>query len=469
MKLHSLATLLAFATLATASLEKRQHHNNVAKRQSASTSQSTSSSSSASTGSGTGTSTTSTRSGASSSGTSTSAAPTNTNVYPAPDDPSAPPLKSLNFGMPAGTPSKVSKTYKPGETPPYQGAIPLPTAFVFSPKEWPAQDKVPPTDTEEVAGWMDELTGFDIPTFGPTVDGSCVNDTAAAADSSNRGWWTCGGYTRPSDIFACPDKQTWGVSFDDGPAPFTPDLLNYLDKKAIKATFFVVGSRVIERPQILVQEYMSGHEICVHTWSHRHLTALTNEQIVAELGWTRESIRRVLGVTPTCMRPPFGDIDDRVRAISLAMGLRPMIWTRSPSGAQFDTNDWRVAGGQVNGTDSWDAFQQIMGNATLLDTGFIVLQHDLYEISVDLATGYTLNAALTHNPPFKLEPVGKCANIPTQDLYAETNTNKDFPPFHNTTKKGTKGGVSNGSLTTASPMFGLLAGFALALVASLAS
>jgi hypothetical protein len=35
---------------------------------------------------------------------------------------------------------------------------------------------------------------------------------------------------------------------------------------------------------------------------------MTNEQIVAELGWTRKAIQAVLGVTPTTMRPPFGDI-----------------------------------------------------------------------------------------------------------------------------------------------------------------
>lgn len=38
------------------------------------------------------------------------------------------------------------------------------------------------------------------------------------------------------------------------------------------------------------------------------------------------------------MRPPYGDIDDRVRAISLAMGMVPIIWTRTPSGVSFDTN-----------------------------------------------------------------------------------------------------------------------------------
>ena len=45
-------------------------------------------------------------------------------------------------------------------------------------------------------------------------------------------------------------------------------LLNYLGTKDILATFFVVGSRVVERPTVLIEEYMAGHEISVHTWSH---------------------------------------------------------------------------------------------------------------------------------------------------------------------------------------------------------
>ena len=114
--------------------------------------------------------------------------------------------------------------------------------------------------------------------------------------------------------------------------------MDFLDEKDLKGTFFVVGSRVIERPDVLRSEYLSGHEISVHTWSHPTLTKLTNEQIVAELGWTRKAIQETLGVTPVTMRPPYGDIDDRVRAISLAMGMVPIIWTRGPTGNQFDTN-----------------------------------------------------------------------------------------------------------------------------------
>ncbi|KAL0953727.1 hypothetical protein HGRIS_004918 [Hohenbuehelia grisea] len=343
-----------------------------------------------------------------------------------------PPLASITSGMPTQATLAPTTSYPPGATPPVKGAPVLPSAFVFSPADWPAQDRVPPPDSPQVKAWMKELEGHNIPNLNPTKDGTCASDPAAAAAAADRGWWTCGGHTRSTDVLACPDKLTWGVSFDDGPSPYTQKLLNYLTEKQILATFFVVGSRVIERPNVVVEEYMKGHEISVHTWSHRPLTTLTNEQIVAELGWTRLAIKRVLGVTPTTMRPPFGDIDDRVRAIALAMGMVPIIWTSTPATGPFDTNDWKVAAGMVTGQDSFNTFQSIFGNATSLNTGFIVLQHDLYEITVDLAIGYTLNAAQTHSPALKMLPIGQCMKMPTENLYIESNTNNTFPSHAST-------------------------------------
>lgn len=70
------------------------------------------------------------------------------------------------------------------------------------------------SDSDEVTAWLKELKDQDIPDLAPTTDGSCVNDTAASADAANRGWWTCGGHTRPTDIVSCPDKLTWGVRYN---------------------------------------------------------------------------------------------------------------------------------------------------------------------------------------------------------------------------------------------------------------
>ncbi|KAH8835918.1 hypothetical protein DL96DRAFT_97598 [Flagelloscypha sp. PMI_526] len=218
----------------------------------------------------------------------------------------------------------------------------MPNAASLIPSNYPTLDKVPPIDSDEVKQWIQEVqnSGLSIPNWDPNSSGDCASN-AAAASNATRCWWTCSGCTRDTDITSCNDKGTWGLTYDDGPSLYTPDLLNYLESVKLQATFFAVGSRVISYPALAQQEYLGGHQVSVHTWSHPYLTTLTNEQVIAELGWTRKVIKDALGVTPNTMRPPYGDIDDRVRAISMALGLTPVMWTRLSPTATFDTGDFR--------------------------------------------------------------------------------------------------------------------------------
>lgn len=78
-------------------------------------------------------------------------------------------------------------------------------------------------------------------------------------------------------------------------------------------------------------------------------------------------MRQITGVSPNTMRPPYGDIDDRVRAIAQAMGMTPIIWT-----GDFDTNDWHVPSG-YSPYQVIQSFDTILTTATTLNTGFIVL------------------------------------------------------------------------------------------------
>ncbi|KAG9004128.1 chitin deacetylase [Tulasnella sp. JGI-2019a] len=343
--------------------------------------------------------------------------------------PSAVPLASITEGAATATTNALHPTLiaTPGATPPISGAPALPS-WSFVPGTFPALDLTPDVSSPQVSAWVQEVanSGVTIPNIAQTVLGGCANNTAAASDTS-RCWWTCGECTRQTDITTCPDKLTWGVSFDDGPTPYTTDLLNFMDDVKIKSTFFIVGSRAISRPDILQAEYMAGHQLSVHTWSHPYLTTLTNNQIIAELGWTREAIRQITGVSPNTMRPPYGDIDDRVRAICQAMGMTPIIWT-SVNGQDFDTNDWHIPSGQS--VESVVAeFDTILDtSATTLSTGFIVLAHDLYQQTVELATGYTLPSALARrNPSFNLMPIITCQHKPLGDAYVETNNNQTNP------------------------------------------
>ena len=90
--------------------------------------------------------------------------------------------------------------------------------------------------------------------------------------------------------------------------------------------------------------------------------------------------------------------------------------------------DFNIAGGSTSASQVLANWESIIGNATGLDTGFIVLEHDLFQQAVEIATGYILPAALANQPPLKIEPVVSCLHKPLGDAYLETNDNKTNPP-----------------------------------------
>jgi len=127
----------------------------------------------------------------------------------------------------------------------------------------------------------------------------------------------------------------------------------------------------------------------------------------------------------------------------------------------------------VTGVQSFQTFQTILNNASNIDTGcvvvfvyrgrnsdeprsFIVLQHDVHEATVDLAVGYTLDAALNHNPPYTLKAIGECTKTPAVDLYLETTQNSTFP-YPNRTQVNVNGDgkteVNRGTGETSSALF----------------
>lgn len=332
-------------------------------------------------------------------------------------------LSSIGTSTTAEATQPLPTTPAAGATPPVKGAPPLPNIATLNPADYPPLDHVPPLDSPEMKEWLSQIDFDNIPDVSPTGLGGCANATNALA-VQNGGedgacWWTCGGCTRATDITYCPRKEDWGASFDDGPSPYTPRLLNLLQSQNIQSTFFIVGSRAISRPEMVQAEYMLGHQLSVHTWGHSSLTTLSNEEIVAELGWTMKIIRDITGVTPNTFRPPYGDIDDRVRYIALQMGLRPIIWTQY-DGQVFDTRDWQIGGGVVSATQAYNNFNSFLDNAIqTLPHGFIVLAHDLYQQSVDLAVDYVLPKVINAGQ-LKMKTIASCLGQSLEDSYIET-------------------------------------------------
>jgi peptidoglycan-N-acetylglucosamine deacetylase len=98
------------------------------------------------------------------------------------------------------------------------------------------------------------------------------------------------------------------LTFDDGPDPvYTPRLLDLLREKDVKATFFVIGKRADQYPEIVRRAWVEGHLIGNHTWSHYPLFCfLLPSRLRAEIERGTESVRRSCGFPPRLFRSPVG-------------------------------------------------------------------------------------------------------------------------------------------------------------------
>ena len=73
-------------------------------------------------------------------------------------------------------------------------------------------------------------------------------------------------------------------------------------------------------------------------------------------------------------------------------------------------------------------WEDIMGNVSTMKSGFIVLEHDLFEQTVEIATGYILPDAMARVPKLNIKPVVSCLNLPMSDAYVETSKNNTNSP-----------------------------------------
>ncbi|KAI7860238.1 hypothetical protein BDC45DRAFT_430956 [Circinella umbellata] len=255
----------------------------------------------------------------------------------------------------------------------------------------------PYTVPKPKAEWLNLIKNAKITNAPPltTTSSALVMPNNAAEDPYCT--WSFSQCLGPDDVYTCP-KGSWTVSFDDGPSEYTPKLLDFLKEKNEKVTFFVVGGQVLKYPETLKRAYDEGHEIAMHSWSHKNMATLTNEELVGELKWTELAIKEVIGVSPRYFRPPFGNIDNRVRDIIKALGFTPVIWS-------VDTNDWYL-------TEHADTFDSnwITGNVTqwaATAEGGNSLAHDLYEETVAASLDYIPVLA----DAFELKTVGECNTL----------------------------------------------------------
>jgi peptidoglycan/xylan/chitin deacetylase (PgdA/CDA1 family) len=161
--------------------------------------------------------------------------------------------------------------------------------------------------------------------------------------------------------------MTLALTFDDGPDPRgTPMVLDALAAAHVTATFFVLGARVEEHPELLVRTLDEGHAVEVHGFEHLRHPESTREAVAADLDRALDALARV-GVTPERWRIPWGHLAAFSARVARERRLRIVGW-------DADTHDWR---GDDAGT---------MLAGLNLHEGGIVLAHDGISVGAQRTT-----------------------------------------------------------------------------------
>ena len=162
------------------------------------------------------------------------------------------------------------------------------------------------------------------------------------------------------------DRPLIALTFDDGPRrATTEELLDGLDQRGVKATFFLVGEMLPDCEDLVERMDREGHQIGTHSYDHVYLTGLSAADFSRQVDRTEARLTELLGHGGFVLRPPYGRIDNGVekRAHSALI-----LWS-------IDPEDW-----DDNNTDL--IVEHIVSKAR---DGDIILLHDIYPTSVAAA------------------------------------------------------------------------------------
>lgn len=181
----------------------------------------------------------------------------------------------------------------------------------------------------------------------------------------------------------CSKEKCVALTFDDGPGPKTPELLDILAKEKVPATFMLVGRAVKTYPDIVAREVKEGHVLANHTWSHPQLTKISDSKINKEISSTLEAIKKAVpNAEVNLTRPPYGAFNSRVTAALKSLKQSVILW-------DVDTLDWKNRNPQ-------SVLEQVKKQTK---AGSIILMHDIHPTTVQAvpdiikhlrSQGYTL-------------------------------------------------------------------------------
>ena len=129
-----------------------------------------------------------------------------------------------------------------------------------------------------------------------------------------------------------PKKAEFALTFDDGPGYITESLLQLLESRGVKATFFVLGQSAGAHPARLKKIHAAGHLIASHTQSHKNWFKIGSGEgreaaLTEELNKAGAAIERATGARPHILRMPNGYDRPWVRQAAARLGYTLVNWT----------------------------------------------------------------------------------------------------------------------------------------------
>jgi peptidoglycan/xylan/chitin deacetylase (PgdA/CDA1 family) len=176
------------------------------------------------------------------------------------------------------------------------------------------------------------------------------------------------------------DKGYVAFTFDDGPGPYSAQLVTLLKQYGVRATFFNIGQKVVQHPRLTRLEASVG-TVGDHSFTHPNLITLPRDQIIAELARTRKAIRRATKRRVILFRPPFGDNASEILGIARGLGLLEVMWNQDSGDAS-----------EASTPPSEEIYQHLVDRVR---AGGIVLMHEDEQVPA------TLNALKLYLPEFQ--------------------------------------------------------------------
>ncbi|MEQ8471664.1 MAG: polysaccharide deacetylase family protein [Marinoscillum sp.] len=138
-------------------------------------------------------------------------------------------------------------------------------------------------------------------------------------------WWLRRFYSKAT--FSIPTTEgTIYLTFDDGPDPeVTPWVLKHLEEHNAKASFFLIGQRVKDYPDIVEEIIAKGHAIGNHTYSHVNGWKVDNQKYFDEVDQCSKALKAF--TTKNLFRPPYGRIRLNQLSNLTSEGYKVIMWS----------------------------------------------------------------------------------------------------------------------------------------------